>query len=353
MGGIEYQVKLLAESLAKQDNIEVTYLSRKTGRRHLSDGYRLLKIAHGSGIRRYGFFLDAPDLLRLLNRINPDVIYENGGCAYTGIAAYHAKRSGCQSIWHIASDNDLKGINGLSLLKPHRYIERKMLHWGIKHAKIIVAQSDAQKRIVARINPNATIHLVRNFHPDPQHNGSIEKSNQIVWVANFKPLKQPEIFITLAERLQQRNIDVRCIMVGAPAAHPEGYQHNLEARIAKAGNLDYLGVLPVSDVNRIIAGSRLLVNTSKWEGFPNTFIQSWMRKTPVISLSCDPDHVISNHQCGVVSGSLDNMVENVIALLGEHSRLKAMGENSYAYAMRHHSVSELRRLEKIILERQP
>ncbi|NNG00354.1 MAG: glycosyltransferase [Desulfobacteraceae bacterium] len=349
MGGIEYQVKLLVENLVKHKDTQVTYLSRKLNRQFTSPHYDLIQISRESIFQRSGFFMDTLKLLRLLRKLDPDVIYENGGCAYTGIAAYHAKKNGCKMIWHIASDNELENRRPWSRLKPHKLIENKMLEWGIRNADVIIAQSEIQKKIVAQRNQKAAIHLVRNFHPSPEIGESCEKSNQIVWVANFKKLKQPEVYLELAESLAHRGIDAQCLMIGAPTAYPKGYQNDLEKRIRKIDNLKYLGKLPIAQVNQVIAASKLFINTSKWEGFPNTLIQSWMRKTPVVSLNCDPDHVLQEHHCGVLSGTPRKLVEDVITLLGNDEQREAMGENAYDYAMRCHSLENLRYLERILL----
>ena len=38
--------------------------------------------------------------------------------------------------------------------------------------------------------------------------------------------------------------------------------------------------------------SKILINTSSFEGFPNTFVQAWANGVPVISLKVDPDNII-------------------------------------------------------------
>jgi glycosyltransferase involved in cell wall biosynthesis len=286
--------------------------------------------------------------MRLLKRLRPDVIYENGGCAYTGIAAFYAKKTGCKMIWHIASDNDLKSIYDRVNLKPHKFIEKQILQWGVRNAMVVIAQSEYQKQIVARYNKKAIIHLIRNFHPIPDRKEMSDKLNQIVWVANFKQLKQPELYIQLASALSARNIDVQCIMIGSPTTYPKGYQSTLYGKINRVNNLKYLGKLSQDKINKIIAQSKLFINTSKWEGFPNTFIQAWFRKTPVVSLHCDPDNVIRDFKCGKVSGTIDRMFDDVFMLLNNEKLRTSMGENAHRYAMQYHSLDNLKRLENVI-----
>ena len=52
------------------------------------------------------------------------------------------------------------------------------------------------------------------------------------------------------------------------------------------------------DVNKLLERSHLLVNTSKWEGFSNTFIQAWMRSVPVMTLGVNPDGLLDNSYLG-------------------------------------------------------
>lgn len=351
MGGIEYQVKLLTESLLKLPQIELSYLAGNIKKGHITKNYRLLPVAGDFLLRRYGYFFDVVMMLKHLKRLRPDVIYQNGGCAYTGIAAHYAKKNGCRMIWHIASDNDLKYRVSPSVSKPHKIIERQFLNYGIRNSGIIIAQSQYQEEIVRKYNSRAQIHLIKNHHPVPPRSDLSPKKNQILWVANFKQLKQPELFIQLAEALASRDVPVKALMIGSPTNYPEGYQISLENRIKRTESLRYLGRMAQGQVNRIIAESKLFINTSKWEGFPNTFIQSWMRCTPVISLNCDPDQVISKYGCGSVSGSMGKMIDDVCFLLeNENVRLK-MGALARRYAVDNHSFINLNRLENVILDR--
>ena len=350
VGGIEYQVKLLIENILKNNNVQVTYLSRSIMDGFLPQQYNLIKIANENILNKYGFFFDTWNLLRILKRVNPDVLYQNGGCAYTGISAFYSKRANCKMIWHVASDNDLSFEYKKWLdIKPHAFIDKRILYWGIKNADEVIVQSEYQKKIVKKINHNAPVHLVRNFHPLPERNAVYNKSEKIIWVANIKELKQPEVYLELSKALFERKINVECLMVGAPATHPTGYQELIESHISKIPNIKYLGKLSVRSVNEMIMKSKLLINTSKWEGFPNTFIQAWMRKTPVVSLHCDPDNILKNYKCGLVSGSLEKMIEDVIFLLNNEDQRAIMGENAQKFAFEKHSLDNLTELENILL----
>ena len=75
-------------------------------------------------------------------------------------------------------------------------------------------------------------------------------------------------------------------MIGRPG-EPARYGA-LHQQMKLLPNLDYLGEQPIERVNSEIAASDVLVTTS-YEGFPNTFIQAWLRGVPVVSNGVDPD----------------------------------------------------------------
>lgn len=350
MGGAEYQVKLLVDKMLLNKNVHLIYLSRRIEKGFRPSQYDLIKISTDNMFQQYGFFFDTFSLLKLLKKIKPDIIYQRVGCSYTGIAAYYAQKTGCRMIWHISSDNGLSVGSKWTWIKPHVLIDDLILKWGIKNARVIVTQSAYQKKAVEQINHHASIYHIRNFHPLPKGNITSVKSDQIVWVSNLKQLKQPEMYIDLAERLEKSGIKTQCIVIGSPPAFSNGYGKNIMNLMKNSSNLNYLGRLPQEKVNEIINQSKLLINTSKWEGFPNTFIQAWMRKTPVVSLYCDPDYVIRDYRCGLVSGTLNKMVEDVICLLNNEQERKIMGENAQKYAFENHSMKNLEKLENIILE---
>jgi glycosyltransferase involved in cell wall biosynthesis len=350
MGGSEYQVKLLAENILKHDNAHLTYIARKIKNGYSPQKYDLVKISKENMFQRYALFIDAFNLLKVLKEIKPNIIYQRVGGAYTGISAFYAKKAGCKMIWHIANDTDLFYEHKWSGIKPNILIDKTIFQWGIKNSQVIIAQSEYQKMIVEKMNRKASVHLIRNFHPLPEKNSIIDKTDQIIWIANIKKAKQPEIYIELAKKLKKKEIRTECIMVGAPTCYPKDYQKGLDEGINKLDNLKYLGKLPQNKVNNLISQSKLLINTSMWEGFPNTFIQAWMRKTPVVSLHCDPDHVIRNYECGMVSGTLEKMFEDVAFLLNNEQKRKIMGDNAQRYAFENHSMKNLDKLKKIILE---
>lgn len=127
-GGSEYQAKCLIDKLLPNEEFEICYLTRRYDPRFHLEGYKIIKVADTKGIRRYGFFFDTFRLLRLLYQIQPDVIYQRVGCAYTGIAAYYARRNNCKMVWHIASENDVLPFQKTNSSKnAHHYTEKKIL----------------------------------------------------------------------------------------------------------------------------------------------------------------------------------------------------------------------------------
>ena len=162
---------------------------------------------------------------------------------------------------------------------------------------------------------------------------------QVAWIANLKPLKNPGAFIRLARRFAWR-MDVHFVMIGDARDDGPWTKEQL-AEIAATPNLEYRGALRQAEVNALLEHTDLLVNTSDYEGFSNTFIQAWMRRVPVVSLRVDPDRLLSRGGLGAVTGTEDALFTRVAALLDDPDRCAAIGARARRYALDHHAESNI------------
>jgi glycosyltransferase involved in cell wall biosynthesis len=189
--------------------------------------------------------------------------------------------------------------------------------------------------------------VVHNFHPEPlNHNPRVDSGHlRVIWVANFKPFKNPEIFVDLAESFIG-NQGIEFVMIGRPG-DPSQYR-SLHERINRLKNLTYLGELSIDQVNEEIARSDIFVNTSSAEGFPNTFIQAWLRGVPVVSYKVDPDGCLSRGGSGILAGSTDRLASAINELLSDRKRLRQLGEAARAYGYANHTSKQAEKLVQML-----
>ncbi len=340
-GGSEYQAHLLARSLAEYHDVFYIWRANKTPS-VASPSIEPLRSYEVRRKRCLSLFLgracicDYRQILGAMRRIRPDYIYQRGASAYTGICASYARRYGCKLIWHIASQQDVVPV-WFSAIRTAAgdYIDKKCAEYGIRHADCIIGQANYQDNLLYKHYGRHCHAIIGNVHPLPQE--PLDKGNcvSVVWVANIKPNKQPEYFVDLARRLS--GIErVRFVMVGRPADGP--YQRQLASRMQGLKKLEYVGEQPIDEVNRIIAKSHILVNTSKYEGFPNTFVQAWLRRVPVVSMNIDPDGVLGIHKLGFHSGTFDDLVRDTKRLVEDADLRRRMGMAAEVYAIANHSI---------------
>src|SRR4029078_3484808 len=296
----------------------------------------------------FGYWIDAIPLYRALHAIRPDVIYQRIGCGYAGIAAHYARRNQARMIWHVASDADVSpgtaAFSGRNSVQ--HYMEKGCITYAIRHADGIIVQTEHQAADLARHYGRKADAFVRNFHPEPTETINKDGPLSVVWVANLKALKQPEVFIRLAARLDDL-VGVRFIIVGAMQG-PKVWREQLMQAIQSVTNVDYLGAKTQREVNELLARAHVLVNTSITEGYPNTFIQAWQRGVPVISLSVNPDGVLDRQGIGIHAGSEQRLEEAVRRLLGDTALRNEYAARAREYASRRHSLRNTDALIRLI-----
>lgn len=347
MGGSEYQVQLLMEHLVGRSDLEIYFVTNRVAGNFDPKGYEIVKISETFGVRRYGLFFDAPGLYRILQRLRPDVILQVIGSAHTGIAAFYAARYGCKLVFRVTDEMSLRPTP-ISWRRPHHRLERALLDYGIRRATTVVAQTEAQRKLLADRFGRGDAVIVRNFHPLPKERPAKDRrSKRVLWIANLKRIKNPEAFLRLAGRFTARQ-DVEFVILGAPADHPAWVQ-SVEEQIRACPNVHYAGGVPPAEVNAQLASAHLLVNTSDTEGFSNTFIQAWARDVPVVSLRVDPDGVFSSCSPSLLAGSEERLAELVALLLDDDELRERIAAGCRRVALEHYTEDNAERLVEILV----
>ena len=105
-------------------------------------------------------------------------------------------------------------------------------------------------------------------------------------------------------------------------------------------NVEFIGQIPHSEIEKYYSKASIFVNTSNIEGFPNTFIEAWLFRMPVVSLEIDPDEVISKNNLGFHSKTFNQMVRDVKTLISNKNLREQMGTNGLYYVKREHNIKE-------------
>jgi len=172
--------------------------------------------------------------------------------------------------------------------------------------------------------------LIKNYLSLKIESSTIIKK-YILWVGNNHFKKHPEIFLRLVNDFPEFNF---LMIMSTTAQNPT--DHAIKKITEKLPNLDYKGFVPFSSIAKYFAEAALFIGTSDMEGFPNTYIQAWQTKTPVISLHIDPDAVIQKFKLGRLSGSYDQLCHDLQVLMKDAQLRFDLGENCKKYVDAHH-----------------
>ncbi|NHZ96906.1 glycosyltransferase family 4 protein [Massilia sp. CCM 8734] len=326
IGGEEVQHALMSRYLARSGH-QVTSLVGDFGQQPVEQvgGVTVRKtFALADGLPGLRFL--APRLTATwaaMKAADAQVYYVSCAGATVGIAAAFCKRYGRRFVFRIASDADC-APDTLMLTNAR---DRALYHYGLRRADAILAQTDKQAALLLK-NYGLHAEVAGMFSDLPD---SIvppaERPTDLLWLANMRSMKRPEWFIDIVRELPE----FVCEMAGG--AHPE--ERELYAR-AEAGasalpNLRFHGQVKFGTTRSLFARARIFVNTSSFEGFPNTYLQAWANGVPVVA-TFDPDGIIARLGLGVAVSDVAGAVAAARALLADPARLAEYSARCRAYA---------------------
>ncbi|NUM65684.1 glycosyltransferase family 4 protein [candidate division KSB1 bacterium] len=342
IGGAEVQAWLLARELARRGH-EVHYLAQSLqGKANEMEVRELWR----NGLEYY----------RTLRRLAPDMIIQRMTSFNTGVTGLYARRHHkpfawictdngiperwlfTRKEWHAARQKGLSGKLKSPILLLNAVINDLARDWGMRQATHVFTQNEEQFDKLLSNYGLTSLHMPSGHElpragiaPPARFHHKI-----ILWVGNLGANKRPEKFIQLAKLVQKR--EWKFVIVGGKEGVSSFEESFGETRL---DNLHWLGKLTFNETLLWFDQATIFVNTSKieGEGFPNTFIQSWLRGVPVVTLGVDPNQFITKNDLGRVGKDVQTMVDALHELLGDEADYCRMSERIAAFAARQFTIA--------------
>jgi len=295
-----YKTSMIVADYGQEDGQEwdgvVTYKAYK-----FNAGLPVLRFIHP---RTTGLWL-------ALKRADADVYYISCAGMQVGLVAMFAKYYGKKVIFRIASDADCSPEK----LLIEFWRDKKLYEYGLKNVDHILSQSK-QQSIELLKNYNRESHIAGMLVEGCKNDYDFDKRDIcVLWVSNLRQLKRPDLLLKLASEIPKYFFH----MIGGPVGNEESYYDKIHDQAEGIDNINFHGQIPYHDVNDYFERAKIFVNTSDTEGFPNSYLQSWVRGTPVITF-IDPDGIIEKEGLGIAVSTIEEMNEAIQSLISDQSK---------------------------------
>lgn len=306
VGGSELQQLFLAQELHRR-GYSVSFITKDFGQGPETKvgPFKVLatfKTNEGIAIIRF-LYVKFVKIWQALSRSDADIYYVRGAGFKLAFVALWCRWHHKKVVFCAANDPDFE-IKKMNLpIIP----DKIMYLWGLKRCHAVVTQNRSQQQSL-RENFNREGHLIHNGMPAT---GNETSSKEIIlWVARMRSFKRPEMFLELAKQFPGE----RFVMVGHRVNHGQHLFENIKREAMKLPNLTFIEHLKFDEIEKLFGRAKVFINTSEYEGFPNTFLQAWRRGVPVISF-VDPDRIIRDHRLGKTIKDKEAMFEELGSFL--------------------------------------
>jgi glycosyltransferase involved in cell wall biosynthesis len=259
-----------------------------------------------------------------LKRADADLYYTSCAGMQVGLVALFCRRFGKRFVFRAASDTDCDGSRLLVRFARDRWLYA----YGLRRADAILVQSASQAKALAQ-NYGLAGRVAGMLVEKPSQGTA--RDIDLLWVSNIRQVKRPDRILELADSLPE----VKIHMAGGSLPDEEGLFRDVKGAASARSNVSFHGPLSYWDANELYGRARLLVNTSDVEGFPNSYLQAWIRGVPVVTL-IDPDGVIEREGLGVAASSVAEIPAAIRHLLSNAAAWRAASDRCRAFMAREH-----------------
>lgn len=323
VAGIQVQMSFWAKTFVKNGWKVFSFSDKKE---RVIDGIHFIQ-NKTSWLKKHGMsIVEEPfKALHFLQKTKPDIVFVRGG--RRDLYAIKKACNICNSklVFLGASDRDFEPGKELILGSN---INVKLYRKGLQENNYFITQNKFQAENLFKHYGKESI-IIPNIWAKSNLNNGDGKKYAAIWIANLRRLKRAEWFVQMASKLPQ----YRFAIVGG--VNEQDYYDYIKTECEHLDNLDFLGAQALEKVNALLSESQILVCTSEFEGFPNTFLQAWAQNIPVIS-TVDPSNLITKYELGKIIQSESELVSSITELLVDIEKQEKIQHNIESYFISNH-----------------
>lgn len=338
-GGAEVDTYMIATELAQDDRFDVHFITTDFGQPDIVT-FENIKIY--KTVRLKAPVRSVLSIWKTLKKTDCDIYFKKGASLITAMVALFCQFHHKFFILRTSSKSECDGGYIRSQL-----FKGKAYKWVLKTARCVFVQNTQDCDSLIKTIDKQPI-AIPNGH---RINCSSDLERKwILWVGRSIELKKPELFIKLAEEFPSEQFVMICQKVkGDQYINKPVKQEALMAKIDTLRNIRYIDHVPFHQIDAYFEQSKVFVNTSTFEGFPNTFIQACKCKTPILSFKVNPDDFLDLHRCGMCAKGDWQSFKTMLTRIQEPENRKYYGENGYQYVAQNHDIKKIIEKYKTIL----
>jgi len=312
-GGAELQIALLAKELASR-GIETIIAAGDTGQPDgmLHDGVRI----RNAGKFQTGGLVDTlralPHVASVINEERPDWVLLLGWTTWLFILHMMKPALGFRLGFICGLDTEVNG--GFRRENPVRGL---LFEHAMRRCDVRFAMTEDQRMLFHKNGMPCGFY--RNLILPRAFERTSKKNIDLLWVSRCQPIKRPHLFLDLARKLPE----AKCRMV-CPREDAALWE-SVRSRAEAIPNLEFIERVPYHEIQAVYDSAKIFVNTSEWEGWPNSFIQSGLGEAALLSLDVNPDELFKRYALGrFCGGDPARMAEQAKSMLGSAGDLACM-----------------------------
>ena len=323
IGGVTVQMYFWAQTFS-EFGWEVYSFMERQGRFVVKEGITFLPKRN---IKRVNFLSEWWYAFRFMLQLKPDVIIYRGANRELLPLVRMSNLLGPKLLFFSASDVNFEP--GKELVGSN--VNRRSYQKAVKQCQYFIVQNKHQQDTLQKNYGKESLQLYNIWGNTSFSEQEQPPQSDVVWIANFRRLKRAEWVLDAAGQLPA----TRFVLAGGPSGDGMYYEE-MKARATSATNVGFLGGRSFFYTNELVANSKVLLCTSTFEGFPNTFLQAWSNGLPVIS-TVDPSGIIKDNGLGEVVRNEEELVAAIKRILYDEQYYRQLQKNVDAFFKANHS----------------
>lgn len=327
VGGTQLQLRNISVKLS-EEGFNVKFITRLPTETKNVDGVELIDgIDDAEGLIEKLFA--SLRLFRKMKQIDANVYFSSNSNMEVGIVGLYCFLFRKKHITRTVHSSQLNK-DFISSKDLKQFINQL----GLRQADLILVQCKEHKNLLENWL-NTTSKVFRNsFNIKEKEYTSGE---YILWIGRRVEWKRPDLFLDLAEYLENEKF----IMISPKTGNSEKFHSKIEERASKIKNLKLIERVPRDRIQEFYDNAKIFINTSEAEGFPNTFIESGISYTPILSYKINPDNFLESENCGYdANGNYKLLKKYLTRLLNDKILIEHKGKNCRKYVEAYHDIDQ-------------